>query len=282
MAVSAQTYERDIWELNTQIALIRFSFRHLSRHPHIRAEFINERAEQTLNGWRQFAQTKPEEFCGYENVLPTFAKKETDWLRDNLEAVIEFSEHRLNQMELIVRYALFEAVLTDVVGNILWEYPHLIQDSIHSSFEPPKQQRVGEDAADFRGRRTEEIVNSVDKLRYQPPSENSDTKKGTPKRPACLNEYLKSGLGLQFEQETFADILEKVRKARNNIAHRSKVSPQTLTDEFMARARFALSEFPRRSIVAAAQEYPEACTTERSDGQSERPGYVIQKLLKGI
>ena len=77
-----------------------FSFRHLSRHPHIRAEFINERAEQILNGWRQFAQTKPEEFCGYENVVPTFAKKETDWLRYNLEAVIEFSEHRLNQVLL--------------------------------------------------------------------------------------------------------------------------------------------------------------------------------------
>ena len=137
MAVSVQTYEREIWNPNTEIALIRFSFRHLRRHPHIRAEFINERAEQILNGWRQFARAEPEEFCGYENVLPTFAKKETDWLRANLEAVIEFSEHRLNQMELIVRHALFEAVLTDVVGNILWEY-HLIQDSIHSSFEPPK------------------------------------------------------------------------------------------------------------------------------------------------
>ena len=142
MAVSVQTYEREIWNLSTEIALIRFSFRHLRRHPHIRAEFINERAEQILNGWRQFARAEPEEFCGYENVLvPTFAKKETDWLRANLEAVIEFS---------------------------------------------------------------------------------------------------------------------------------------------MARARFALSEFPRRLIVAAAQEYPEACTTDPSDGQSERPGYAIRKVLKSL
>jgi hypothetical protein len=90
------------------------------------------------------------------------------------------------------------------------------------------------------------------------------------------------GLGLQFEQESLADILEKVRKARNNIAHRSKVSPQTLTDQFMASARLALSEFPRRLIEAAAQEYPEACTTEPSDGQPERPGYVIRKILKDL
>ena len=122
----------------------------------------------------------------------------------------------------------------------------------------------------------------MDRLRYKPASEISDKKKKTPNRPTCLDGYLKSGLSLEFEQESFADILERVCEVRNEIAHRSKISPRTLTDEFMARARFALSEFPRRLIVAAAQEYPEACTTDPSDGQSERPGYVIRKVLKSL
>src|SRR2546428_9482276 len=118
MAVSTQTYEKNIWNLNSQLALIRFSFRHLSAKPKVRAEFIKERTQQIQAGWDQFAQAEPEQFFGWEHFLvPTFAKKESEWLTTNLQAVIEFSEHRLNQMELVLRYALFEAMLTDVVGN---------------------------------------------------------------------------------------------------------------------------------------------------------------------
>jgi hypothetical protein len=82
--------------------------------------------------------------------------------------------------------------------------------------------------------------------------------------------------------EKFADVLEKVRDVRNKIAHRSAVSPKILTDEFMAHARFALGEFPRRLILIAADEYPDACTTESLGGECERPGYFIRKLLKDI
>ena len=106
MAVSIRTYETDIWNLNTQISLLRFTVARFSRQPNVRAEFLKERHAQIRAGWNRFARTEPEQFCGREHFLvPTFAQKESEWLQTNLQAVIEFSEHRLNQMELIVRYA---------------------------------------------------------------------------------------------------------------------------------------------------------------------------------
>src|SRR5436190_312705 len=242
MAVSTQTYEKKIWNLNNQLALVVVSFRHLSAEPRARAEFIKERTQQILAGWRNFAQTEAEEFCGWEHFLvPTFARKESEWLATNLQAVIEFSEHRLNQMELVLRYALFEAVLTDVIGNILWEYPNHIENPVHDSFDAPKKRRSNEDDDDFRGRRTEKLVKCVDQLTYEPTSRSLAKQGKNPNRPACLCEYLEKGLGLEFEQEKYAHLLEKVREVRNKIAHRSDVSPRTLTDNFMARARSALS-----------------------------------------
>ena len=104
-------------------------------------------------------------------------------------------------------------------------------------------------------------------------------KRKKPDRPACLSEYLEKGIDLVFQQKRFADILEGVHKVRNNAAHRAQSSPQTLTDEFMIYARFALSEFPRQLIRAAVDVYPDACTTE---GESERPGYMIREILKNL
>jgi hypothetical protein len=196
--------------------------------------------------------------------------------------MIEFSEHRLNQMELVVRYALFEAVLTDVVGNILWEYPGLIENEVHKSLGVRSMSHAHEDREDFRGWRTEKLVESVNKLTYKPTLKTLARKREKPNRPACLCEYLKQGINLEFEQWNFSDTLEQVHEARNRIAHRSNLSPCVLTDDFMGRARSTLSEFPRRLIEVAANEYPEACTTEALGGESERPGYLIRKFLKDI
>ena len=280
MAVSIKTYERDIWEINTQVALIRFSLRHLSQIPQFRRDFLDERTKQIRADWDSLAKTQPEEFLGMADLLvPTFAQKECEWLRGNLHAVIEFSEHRLNQMELVVRYAFFESVLTDVIGNILWEYPLLIDNTVHKGVMKPKTLQSTESPEDFRARRTKKLVEEVNKLPYKPTPNTLAEKRVKPDRPACLCEYLEKGIDLVFQQKRFADIIERVHKVRNNIAHRVQSSPQTLTDEFMTYARFALSEFPRQLIRAAVDVYPDACTTE---GESERPGYMIREILKNL
>ena len=164
MAVSIKTYGRDIWEINTQVALIRFSLRHLSQIPQFRRDFLDERTKQIRADWDSLAKTQPEEFLGMADLLvPTFAQKECEWLRGNLHAVIEFSEHRLNQMELVVRYAFFESVLTDVIGNILWEYPLLIDNTVHKGVMKPKTLQSTESPEDFRARRTKKLVEEVKK-----------------------------------------------------------------------------------------------------------------------
>ncbi len=276
MAVSIRTYEINIWNLNTQTALIRFVVARLSKEPNLRSGFLKERAEQIRLAWDHFAKSERDQFLGWEHFLvPTFAKKESEWLQANLEAVIEFSEHRLNQMELIVRYALFEAVLKDVIGNVLWEYPEIIDSPVHKSFERPKKRRPGESNEDFRARVTEKLVDSIGKLSYKPRPQSK------PNLPTCLGEYL-LGLGLEFGQKRFTDDLDKTRNARNKIAHRSNVSPTVLTDEFMAGARDALSEFPRRLIQAAIDRFPDACTAEELSAGSELPGYLLRKFLNDI
>ena len=260
---------------NTQPALIRFALARFSKERNVRREFLKQRTEQIHAAWHHLAKTEAEQFLGWEDFLaPTFAKKESQWLRSNLQAVIEFSEHRLNQMELIVRYALFEAALKDVVGNVLWEYPEIIDTPVHKSFDLPKKRRPGEDDEDFRGRVTEKLVDSIGKLRYKPYPQTKS------KFPACLGEYLKVGLGLEFGEQKFIEVLEKTRNARNKIGHRSNLSPTVLTEEFMASARAALYEFPRRLIRAAIEDYPDACTEEASE--FEFPGYLVRKLLRDL
>jgi hypothetical protein len=166
-----------------------------------------------------------------------------------------------------------------VAGNILWEYPTLIWNAAHKSLDAVKKTNPNEDPKDFRARRTKDLVGKVDKLTYKPTPKSLAKQRENPDRPACLSEYLEKGIHLEFQQKRFADILEKTHKVRNNVAHRAQSSPQTLTDEFMTYVRFALSEFPRQLIRTAVDEYPNACTT---DGESERPGYLIHEILKEL
>jgi len=166
MPVSARSYEVDIWNLNTQIALIRNSLLHLSQQRDVRTEFLDERTKQIESSWDRLARTKPELFGPFKDIHKSFAKSESKWLRENILAIVEFSEHRINQMELVVRCALFEAVLTDVVGNILWEYPQRSKNAIHDSFDAPKKRHPNEKEEDFRGRRIEALVERVNHLSY--------------------------------------------------------------------------------------------------------------------
>ena len=283
MAVSVRTYELNIWQLNTQLGLVRFSNRHLSEQQHIREEFLRERTEQIYAGYTQLARQKPELFGPFEDIHRVFAKRESEWLRNNLNAVIEFSEHRINQMELVLRYAFFEAATKDVVGNILWETRELIENDVHKSLHTrPIKRLPNDDDDDFRGKKTAELVNAVAKLSHKPRRNTSESRNERPHRPACLSEYFCEGLDLAFGQERFSDTLDTVKETRNKIAHRATVSPTVLTTEFMAQARSALSELPRQLIHSAAEAYPDACTTEAPDGESELPGYVIRQILKEI
>ncbi|MEQ1858430.1 MAG: hypothetical protein ABMA13_00685 [Chthoniobacteraceae bacterium] len=280
MSVSARTYEDSIWHLSSQLALVRFSLRHFSTTRQSRRDFLTDRKAQIRKGWERYAEIDPEQFLGMaEKLVPIIAEKESTWIQNNLGAIIEFGEHRLNEMELVLRYAFCEATITDVIGNILWEYPEFIDDPLHQSFDFPKKPRPDEDQEDFRARRTEKLVDAIDKLRFLPPLKITNT---PPARPRCLIQYLSEGLRLDLQHKTIPKILEKVRVARNTIAHRSEVSPKILTDAFMNDARFALSEFPRQLIAKSAEEYPDASTMDEGDGGMERPGYVRHWILKEL
>ncbi len=281
MPYSLKGYEIAVWQLNTELALIRFSFRALENSNTSKKQFLDERSKAIRAGWQAVRKAELGPFA--ETVAPVFAQKEIDWLQTNLHGVIDQGEQKMNKMELMLRYAFFEAALNDVIGNILWENPILISEGIHLDFEHvPKSKKSDESAEEFRVRRTEKLVDRIDHLPFRPDVQKHTGKSANSGEPRCFCEYLTKGLSLEFEQDRYSETLEKIRKLRNQIAHRAIAPADKLDEPFMRKARLTMTEFPRKLIQAAIELYPNACQIEPSEDGFERPGYITVKILRDL
>lgn len=200
------------------------------------------------------------------------------WLNDNLHSVKEFSENRLRQMELILRYAVFESYLLKAIGNILWEYPALREHSLHKLMKLRYKSRKLAGSVEKRIDWTRAAVDAVDRLPFAKFHDDCE------RRPvAYLWEYLSKCLGLEFGQEVHCQSLEWARQARNHIVHRS--FELTICDKEMTRAETCLANFPVLLVEVASKKYPEACTIdpfeEEEDGTPQFVGLELAlRVLK--
>ena len=257
--------------------------RHFLIHPQsreVRDAFIAQEAKVEALGLERFIARKPERNEIDDLAASAYNAGYKKWLLDNLHFLKEFSANRLRQMELILRYTVFESYLLKTVGNILWEYPALRQHHLHEvikkqnflRYKPRKPAGSVEERIDW----TKAVVEAVDRLPF------ADFPDARESRPVTyLWEYLSECLGLEFGQKLHCDSLEWARQTRNHIVHRSFTL--AIPDEKMARAEKCLANFPSLLVEVASTKYPDACTTEpleeEGDGTPQYVGFEPALLL---
>ena len=96
-----------------------------------RNAFVAEEARDFADGMDAFLERKPDRDQLDDLLAPVTVKQYSAALKRELPHLVEFSESRLNQMELILRYAVFESLLSKAVGNILWQYPDLLRRKVN-------------------------------------------------------------------------------------------------------------------------------------------------------
>jgi hypothetical protein len=254
--------------------------RHFLLHPEAkeaRDAFIASEMKERTEAMKQVLSEKGDRDELDNLVAQAELEGQQLWLHNNLHHLKEFSENRLNQMELILRYTLFEGFLQKIVGNILWEYPNLRQCPVHASLElkPGHKNRYKLLAHELRGHTDGEriawtiaMVEAVDHLPF-----DRWRDEGTRFDRIYLRTYVSDVLGLGISRDDLWTKLEGLRKTRNHIVHRSLellVSRTVVQD-----TRGYLGAFPTILVQKAARQYPKACAEEDStEGDDGTPAYI--------
>jgi hypothetical protein len=270
--ISVVYIELENQKLALQLKVIRHFLLHAWNRD-TRDVFIAEQLRDYTQGMKQYLEQKPDHDFVNDIVAPLICSRHERWLTANLHHLIEFSENRLTQMELILRYALFESFLVKTVGNILWEYPVLQKCPIHKKMAEKsiarfKRKLIGNPNGE-RIAWTKAVVDAVDKLRFAK-WKDEKTNNSTP----YLWQYLRYELGLEFGQEKMCASLEWVRRVRNHLTHHSL--ELTLLNERTTEAEKSLANFPVSLVQAASKLYPKACTEDPPEEDDDgTPSYIV-------
>jgi len=102
-------------QLDLELGIIR----HFLLHPQTklaRDAFIAADMREREQHMQAFLAQKPDRDKLDDLAAPFALRSQARWLADNLHHLKEFSENRLNQMEPILRYALFEGFIQKIIG----------------------------------------------------------------------------------------------------------------------------------------------------------------------
>lgn len=260
-----------IAQAEKQLELELLLIRHFLTHPQareVRDAFIEKQTKTYEKGLDAYLSTKTDRDVLDDMAAPAIKSSHRRWLTANLHQIKEFSENRLNQMELILRYAIFEGSFLKIVGNIIWEYPDLRRNPIYARMKLRGiKKSLTSGSLEERIAWTKAAIDAIDRLPFAR-FENDDDQDSTP----CVWEFLGDCLGLSFGQEQHCKELERVRRIRNHIVHRSHAL--VIPDERMAAVIVHLSNFPTLFVNVASEKYPKACTQEPpEEGDDGTPGY---------
>lgn len=264
------------YELDLQFSMIR----HFLTHPDAEAAreaFLVQEVRAEDEAFKKYLSAKPDRDVVDEYAAHAFPEAQRKWLGANFHHIKDFSENRLKQVELILRYAVFEGFFLKTIANILWHYPDRMEHKIHSRIESLRKymkRPIGKATKDRIGR-TRATVKEVDHLHFA----EWPADKTAPKKPYVW-QYLEECLVLKFGPRTYCKVLERARRIRNHIVHVS--FDLVIPDERMHEICRHLRGFPILLVEAAAKLYPDACTTEPpEEGDDGTPIYeILDELLK--
>jgi hypothetical protein len=259
--ISCGLYIASLQRVDLDLELIRHALTQAPQTIELKESFIKERTKRYVEGYEKFIDQKEDKDSLDEISKQIVRRSYPDWLKRNFNSLFEFSEARLNQLELIIRYALFETFIVKAVANILWDNADILKDPKHLKNLQLKSE-VDFDNQHERIKTTKRAVRKIDHLDYDE-----------------LCDYLKIFLKLDFGQHQYAEQLENIESARNWLSH--KRQDIVLGIDFMTNAKRLLSGFPVLFMQAASKRYPNSCTMnppeEEDDGS---PGYKSLELFE--
>src|SRR5690349_3151748 len=113
--ISAAYIARSNERLNLELKIIS----HFLLHPHgkeARDAFVSKEIKNYDDGMKRYLKQNPDPAKIDDLLAPAIVRNHERWLTNNLHHLKEFSENRLKQMELILRYTLFESFLLKIIG----------------------------------------------------------------------------------------------------------------------------------------------------------------------
>jgi len=276
--ISAQVIASSSISLDLELKIIR----HFLLHPNVkevRDAFIETEMAERTQSWNRYLAGKPDRDELDDLLAPSILRSQEKWLKENLHHLKEFSENRLNQMEIILRYTSFEGFLLKIIGNILWEYPDRRKKQIHERLKKKSdskynryKKRLSSHPDSERIAWTIATVEAVDKLHFHEWKTEEATVDAI-----YLSDYIREVFELEFPQTDLWHKLEKLRRIRNHIIHTSMQF--IVSNDAVKDAVVCLGNFPTLLVKAAAEPYPKACTEgPPEDGDDGTPGYELAQL----
>ena len=242
------------------LELIRHALNQTPQTTELKKSFIKERTKKYVEGYEKFIDQKADKDALDEISKQIIRRSYPDWLKRNFNSVFEFSEARLNQLELMIRYALFETFLMKVIANILWDNADILKNPEHLKYLELKLKIDFENQRE-RIKATKRAVRKIDQLDYD---------------EFC--NYLKIFLKIDFGQHQYAGQMERIETARNMLSHRRQ--DIIFENDFMINARHLLSGFPVLLMRTASNRYPNSCTMNPpEDNDDGAPGYEWVELF---
>jgi len=269
--VSAVYIASRLQRLDFDLRILRFFLVDPSNKK-LRDNFIAAEAKDYADGMGRYLEQKQDRDELDDFLAPSICRRYERWVGDNLPFLLEFGESRLNQMELIIRYALLESFLFKIIGNIVWKHPQLLQKPIHKKMiqngARKHLKRLTDNPSKEQIAKTRAVVDAADRLHFAKWEDEPD-----PKHP-YLWQYLREGLDLEFGQKELCVPLEWTRRVRNDVVHHGL--ELTITPDRLNQMRLSTANFPLLLIQAAAISYPTACTQEPPEDDDDGvPGFVL-------
>jgi hypothetical protein len=259
--------------------------RHFLLHPDNRAardSVVATETKEYAEACKRYQRRQPQRSEVDEMLVGWLVRGREPSLKTNLNHIVEFSENRLNQMELLLRYCLFEGFLSKTVGNILWEYPELAKHDIHDQLARRQSHKKCQDYHRRRlrhhpeGERIAWTIATVEAVDHLPFDQWKEKVKSS--STIYLWEYLSAAFGLAIQQRDLWPALERLRRIRNHVVHHSLELP--ISGDRMKDARICLGNFPALLVRTAAKSFPKACTEEPpGEGDQGTPAYVLLESL---
>lgn len=222
-------------------------------------------------------------------VQGAFASSTRNHLANNFLQLREFSEHRLLQMELLIRYSVFESLFAKIVGNILWEYPDRLDMAWHFLPQDKNKRAMREvaklgnqDASFKRAVETRFAVSAVDHLLFA--EEIVPQNPDKPSTGRFVRDFVTHALGLDLDQAPLCYHLERAREIRNRIVHED---PDFVVPEHrMPELRNAMFFFLYRLCESGSNsaKYPNACSLSSDEALDDNgePGYRLVLMSQDL
>ncbi len=241
--IKANSYARKMGLFDLHVELLRQSLKHFSIDKKAVQAFVDQQEQECskrVDVVLAIDQDRPR-----DKIDDIFVKAEGNRLRREIQHHVEFAENKINQMEMVLRCAYFEAEMKNIHRHCLYAKPTLLKSD--------KKIDLGRVVA--KGGDTvveEEIEHEVKKLDAE----------STRTRASYFKDTLNLDWGnpvmpepkLRISHEACVDAIDEVTKLRHKVVHEE--SDYVVSLDALQKARSFYTFVPNCCAAQAVEIYP--------------------------